>query len=112
MVVMWSRPYIAFLAIYCMIPGAGEIVENVVHLVENGHTAHALNDADHERQGAEHGCSGTSHVCSCCQTPAFMGAKLIAAGSPNPFADSNLLAPPTDVIADGFLSGVFRPPIA
>lgn len=106
------RLLIAVLMIYCMIPNAGEIVENAVHLVTTGHTAHALDDADHEPKGAEHGCSGTSHVCSCCRTPAFMNAKLITSVSPGPFADSNPLAPPTDVIADGVLAGVFRPPIA
>jgi len=108
----WLRPYIAVLAVYCMIPGAGAIVENVIHLVESGYTAHALDDEDHERQGPEHGCSGTMHVCSCCQSPVFVCAKVITAVSSNAITSGILLFEVTDVLADGFPTGVFRPPIA
>ncbi len=108
----WLRPYIVVLMVFGMIPGAGELIENVIHLVEHGHSAHALDDEDHERRGAEHGCSGTSHDCSCCQSPAFIGVQLIASVSNNPMVSRTLAFAIEDLPADGYLTGVFRPPIA
>ena len=125
MVVSWSRPYIGYVAailVYCMIPGTGELIENVLHFIEHGHAAHvvdgahldaidAIDDTSHERRGAEHGCSGTYHVCSCCQSPAFIGAKQQTSIMRSELAETKLRRS-TDVIADGFFTGIFRPPIA
>ena len=61
-------PFIAIVMVYLMTPGAGELTENAVHLISNGHTAHAFDDAEHEPTGAEHGCSSTFHVCQCCSS--------------------------------------------
>jgi hypothetical protein len=65
--------YIAGILICAMAPGAGEIVENVVHLLAEGRAAHELADADHAPQGSEHGCSGTFHRCHCHSSTAFVG---------------------------------------
>ena len=102
---------IAVLTVYCMIPGSGEIIENVLHLAQHGHTAHAFDDEDHEREGAEHGCTGTVHVCSCCQSPAFTFVELSAGVSSTPVVSLLMTSPVADLSADGYLTGVFRPPI-
>ncbi len=108
----WLRPFIAVLTVYCMIPSSGEIIENVIHLAQHGHGAHAYDDPDHDRHGAEHGCTGTSHVCSCCQSPSFTFVELITGVSNTPVVSQVLPPAVDDLSADGYLSGVFRPPIA
>jgi hypothetical protein len=95
-----------------MVPGAGEFLESAVHLVQTGHTAHALADGEHDPEGAEHGCSGPFHVCQCHSTIAFTAAP----------ETSGLVAPASayrdvgwwldDTYAEGHRSGIFRPPIA
>lgn len=54
-----------------MLPGWVEIVENIEHLVHDGHLAH-LGDhagdeevAHHDALEAEHGCTPTNHTCGC-----------------------------------------------
>ena len=42
-----------------------EVMENGVHVLAEGHAAHALDDAEHAPSGDCHGCSPTFHVCSC-----------------------------------------------
>ncbi len=52
-------------------PGLVEAAENLWHVVESGHAAHAADAGrDHLPQDEEHGCSGTFHLCSCHPTPA------------------------------------------
>lgn len=106
------RACVAVLTVCFMLPGAGELAENVIHLVKNGHTAHALDDENHARQGTEHGCSGTAHVCSCCQSPAFLSAKVLTTISSNTVASWTRALEVDDLPADGYLTSVFRPPIA
>ena len=104
-------PYVAVLMVYQMTPGAGELTENIVHLVTSGHTAHTLHDGHQEPTSDEHGCSGPFHVCECHSTTNFLVA---AVGqiviSPRPIDDPARHTAHTK--ADGFVAGVFRPPIA
>jgi len=105
-------PAIAICLAYAITPGAGEITENVVHYLLDGHAAHASHDADQVPHGDAHGCSGPFQTCPCHGTSAFV-------------ADS----PPIEVGAahavtqtvqwfvsvhhsDGTRSTVFRPPIS
>lgn len=98
--------------IFAMAPGATEVVENVLHLFAEGHAAHALADADHERQGDEHGCSGTFHMCHCHSVVSF----LTGASSPEVEAASehrhDVLCSVDDTRADGCSAEMFRPPAA
>lgn len=65
--VSWIRRFAALLLFLVLFPGAGEAIENAVHLVGFGHTAHAAGTPDqHEPSGSEHGCGGMFHLCSCC----------------------------------------------
>ena len=65
--VIWLRRIAAVLALFVVLPGAGEALENVVHLVAEGHSAHADGTSDrHQPPGREHGCSGAFHLCHCC----------------------------------------------
>lgn len=56
----------ALILLWTFLPGTGEVVENVDHLVEHGHLAHSA-AASHEHRGpfSEHGCTGAFHLCSC-----------------------------------------------
>ena len=55
----------ALLLVWALTPGSGELAEHVVHLVREGHLAHATPDAQHHTADAEHDCSGPYHFCAC-----------------------------------------------
>jgi hypothetical protein len=71
-----------------VLPGVGELAENALHIVVQGHLAHADDqghDDLHETPGPEHGCAGPFHSCVCCQTvPATVEANLAAVGVAEP----------------------------
>ena len=68
---------LALILLWTLVPGVGEFTENVVHLVAQGHTAHAAPDGDtHAPDGREHGCSGTLHLCSCCVSLSCLPGQL------------------------------------
>lgn len=65
------RLFATLLVCISMLPGWMEIVENLEHLVHDGHLAH-LSDhdgdeelANHQAIEAEHGCTPTNHTCAC-----------------------------------------------
>jgi hypothetical protein len=64
---------LVFLMLWALAPGMSEAVENVLHLIVEGHTAHAEADGDsHDPLGPEHGCTGVTHLCSCCISQTFL----------------------------------------
>jgi len=101
---------LALILVFVLTPGSTEVVENAVHLATDGHTAHAIDDADHTPEGGEHGCSGIIHSCGCHGSVSFLvfdtGPELPAAALRNssviPRADSR--------VAAGYRLGVYRPP--
>lgn len=105
-------PIASLLLIALMTPSAGELAENLVHLLTEGHTAHAVQDSAHEPDSPEHGCTGIFHVCPCHATTSFTPAR--TAGRLDPLAP--LAAddgPWTDGLPSrGHRAGIFRPPIA
>jgi len=56
---------LAFVLAFLLTPGSSEVVESTVHLVANGHLAHAVDDEEHAPHGDEHGCTGVMHSCAC-----------------------------------------------
>jgi len=97
--------------LWALVPGVGEAVENAVHLVQEGHFAHAAPDGDeHQPSGPEHGCAGTLHLCSCCVSLSFLLAPTVAQGpdlGPNQLAVRSHAHPPS--ISAGTL---YHPPRA
>lgn len=94
-----------------MAPGAGELLENTVHLIQEGHVAHAAPDGDyHGTPNPEHGCTGAIHLCSCCISFSFLPSQ-VAAQVPDPeFRQlvSHIEArPPANIVG-----GLFHPPRA
>lgn len=74
-----SRICALFLA-FAMVPGAAEMVESAVHLVTEGHVAHAAPDGDdHEHAGPEHGCTPVFHLCGCHVNLSFLSPKIAPA---------------------------------
>jgi hypothetical protein len=74
------------IVLVALLPGMGELVENTMHVVVQGHLAHADADGDsHETPDPEHGCAGPFHACACCNTVlATVGSALPALGIPRP----------------------------
>ena len=63
----FSAATLTVLLLWALVPAVGEFLENAVHLVREGHTAHAAPDGDHhDPTGPEHRCTGAVHLCSCC----------------------------------------------
>lgn len=56
---------LAIVLAFLLFPGSAEALENAVHLVTEGHGAHAIADEEHDPEGDEHGCSPTFHTCGC-----------------------------------------------
>jgi len=102
----------ALLLAFLLTPGAGEVVENAVHLVADGHTAHAIDDAEHAPAGDEHGCTGMMHCCACCGVPpvALSDAKLALGGSARGIGA--VLRQPAGSAMAGHRGRLDRPPAA
>lgn len=104
-------PGIALLLAYSITPGAGEITENVVHFLRDGHAAHLPHDAGHTPEEASHGCSGPFQHCPCHGTSAFVTdsapIKVLAAT----FEVARVHWFVAGRLSDGVRSSVFRPPI-
>lgn len=93
------------------VPGSGEVAEQLVHLLRNGHFAHTIpGDPDEGPSSAEHECQGAVHSCQCC--PSTFASSLSAVvvrpeddpmGRPAGWPSSH---------ADPHLRHVFRPPRA
>lgn len=106
----WPKLCALVLAL-AMVPGAFELVENVLHVVSEGHLAHAVShDDEHEPSGPEHGCSLVFHFCGCHASLALWNAPpppaiaLHAAGDPSPRISERLLT--------GVWKSIDRPPQA
>ena len=105
-------PGIAILLAYSVTPGAGEITENVAHLLVDGHAAHVAHEGDHAPSEDTHGCSGPFQTCPCHGTTAF-----VTDSAPIEVFDARVETETlqwfvADLEADGVLTGVFRPPIS
>lgn len=109
--VSWVRRIAALVLLLVLFPGAGEAIENAVHLVGFGHTAHAAGTPDsHEPSGAEHGCSGMFHLCSCCVQVTGVLSVAARLGDGADCAVGRALAPPRPLDVD--LQSAKRPPRA
>jgi len=107
--VNWVRRIAAVLALFVVLPGAGEALENVVHVVAQGHTAHAGGTSDgHQPPGREHGCSGAFHLCHCCPSAS---AVLSLVGNLQQVQTARIAAPSPFAEPVSFtLSTIERPP--
>ncbi|OGQ10239.1 MAG: hypothetical protein A2138_15105 [Deltaproteobacteria bacterium RBG_16_71_12] len=109
---------VAIVLALVLFPGMAEAVEDVAHLVAEGHTLHASAIADDgndaaEHTDSEHGCSALFHMCGC-HTPlsSMTSARLVVD------RDAVIEDVPSAVFADdwrwphdGVLGDAFRPPI-
>jgi len=64
------RRLIAIALAVSMMPGLGELVENLEHLLHDGHLAHgeaheAVAEVEQHAENTEHGCTPFSHHCGC-----------------------------------------------
>lgn len=103
---------LALLIVFVLMPGTAEIVENVAHLASDGHTAHAIDDAEHAPSGDEHGCTGTVHVCQCHASVSFLVSRAAFAIPGPQTSDSRLATMVTGHAVAGHSLGVYRPPSA
>ncbi len=108
---------LAMVLVFSLTPGTAEAVENVAHLVTEGHLAHAeAHDADHaddhSPEGDEHGCNSVFHLCACHVSASFV-LHIQPGFEPVPTAvklgtGAHLYE---DMDADGVRLGLLRPPI-
>jgi hypothetical protein len=99
------------LALALQLTPALEVVENGVHVLTEGHGAHALDDAEHAPAGDCHGCSATFHVCSC-HAPVGVVLRACQLALVIPAPPSIVGVAQTEVCAlPAHARGVFRPPI-
>jgi hypothetical protein len=105
-------PHVAVVLIYLMTPSAGEITENLVHLLTKGHTAHAVRDDAHQPTDPEHGCSGPFHVCTCHSSTAFTVARATVDVGATIRNETEVGWSTESTLSEGYLEAVFRPPIA
>jgi len=101
-----------------LLPGWVELLENLEHLVHDGHLPHGeLHEAegageDHAVESAEHGCTPVSHHCGChVSIPAILAAD---AALPHRVLVFSRTTPPTtdDRPASRANAPPTRPPIA
>lgn len=65
------RKLLTFLLCLSLTPGWMELLENLEHLLHDGHLAHVVEHNEHEDVAthdaleAEHGCTPVSHICGC-----------------------------------------------
>lgn len=95
--------------------GAGEAVENALHLLVHGHSAHQVDattqSAGDAHQDIEHGCVGHFHVCPCCgHQPVTHGDQALAL-PPGDECIEHLSWLEPDGGPEGAMSVIFRPPI-
>jgi hypothetical protein len=105
-------PGIAVLLAYAVTLGAGEMTENLAHLVLDGHAANAPHVAEEGPSKDAHGCSGPFQTCPCHGTTAFVADSAPVEVSA---IELEIEAPQwfiANLQADGVMTGVFRPPIA
>lgn len=106
---VWRSKICALGLVLAMTPGSGEIMENVAHLLAQGHLAHVEADGDrHEPTGPEHGCTPVFHFCGCHASLAFVGTQPSPAGNLHVVGFSSPPAP--DPQLTGFWPSIDRPP--
>jgi len=96
------RHLMTWLLCISLMPGWAEVLENIEHLVHDGHLAHtedhAAHDghdhedvAAHEALEAEHGCTPMSHSCGChVSVPVILADGLTFDPSRKPVEDIRL----------------------
>ena len=106
---------IALLQIYLLIPGTGELTQDLIHYAINGDTHHQRAEAEdhtHDTQNTEHGCSGPYHVCGCHAsvvfTPTLSSVQLAMIPPKHLFLPSWFAEFQTN---KGFSGPPFKPPI-
>ena len=91
---------------------AEEVAENVVHVADTGHGAHASEHPEGEPcSDTEHFCVGGLHNCNCC--PSAIAA--LANGASLPWSSMHEVAgesPRADVMGDALSDRIERPPRA
>jgi hypothetical protein len=105
-------PGIAILLAYAITPGAGEITENVVHFLLDGHAAHGQHQAEEAPSGDTHGCSGPFQDCPCHGTSAFVADTRAVEIEFAKHEIGSFKWFVANLESAGVLSGVFRPPIS
>lgn len=105
----WSTRFVALALLWIVFPGAMEATENLAHLLNSGHLAHAAESGDsHSEPGPEHGCNATFHLCSCHVAP----TGVLAAGASTAGIDFTdpLLAQPAQNVSAPHLHNIEHPP--
>ncbi len=105
----WGSRTVALALLWILFPGAMEATENLAHLLNSGHLAHAAERGDsHSEPGPEHGCNATLHLCSCHVAP----SGLLARAAPAPAVEhvDPVLMRLAERASSGHLHNIEHPP--
>ena len=105
---VFSARLLALWLVAISVPGAAELLEDAVHALVDGHTAH---DRDHAGEQPGHCCSGLFQICAC-HTNAVATLSAATGLSPQLFARSHVPGDERHAARPGFRSAPFRPPTA
>jgi len=102
---------LTMLLLWALAPAGGEILENALHFVLEGHSAHGTADGDdHDPMGPEHGCTDVVHLCSCCVSLSILATDAVAIA---PSHDSEEPVATASAVVPLFAAaGIYRPPRA
>ena len=106
------------LVVFGLLPGAAELVENLEHLVHDGHlrhsTAHEVAADDEACDGdEEHGCTPLDHHCGCCTSLAGLPEAAEPPSEPSmSAAPSEAQTFRVDRLVSRIVPPLVRPPIA
>ena len=88
------------------VPGVQEFIEDAVHLISDGHTAH---DVGHAGEQPGHCCSGLFHVCAChANAVAALVTEISLPGAHSTPCEE--LGYGGKILLPGFRTPPFRPP--
>jgi hypothetical protein len=79
----WSKLLLTLTLVVSLTPGWGELLENLEHLLHDGHLAHFSEHSEQHGEGEdahaaedEHGCTLLSHNCAChVSVPAILAER-------------------------------------
>jgi len=94
--------------LFIAVPGLQEMLEDAVHFIADGHTAHEAGHAD-EQPG--HCCSGLFHVCPC-HAHAVAEVQSVSLVPSLHAPTLVVMVHDTDGVRPGFHATPFRPPTA
>lgn len=93
-----------------LLPGAQELVEQVLHVTTGGHAAHSVQDDGEHGAVPEDGCTATMHSCACCPVRPAVATEASLVDAPATLLYATGISKRALLLA-GYAELPFQPPI-